>query len=327
MLNYYCLGTYVLLPNEKGIDTLYVMVKASFNIGTAWTLCDEQHEPLNEDVYWGEPGQSSLKYPTDVHQGKPCTDIGILGNGYAPGNIPVHTLEVSATIGQYKKSLRIFGDRYWQQGRISPPAQFTCMPIHYENAFGGQYRVQNELKSLMPENPVGKGYKGEREPAEMDGQPLPNIEDPQHLVRHMDNTPAPAGFGFIAPHWHPRATYAGTCDEQWLRNRAPYLPLDYQARVQNAASNDFICEEYLRGGEAVSLVNMHPDGPLDFVLPQVALGGRIQFNRHPQQTLSFVMETLIIDTEAMQLNMVWKAACRCNNLFPQIRMIKIHLLR
>jgi len=110
---------------------------------------------LNEDVYWGEPGQSSLKYPTDVHQGKPCTDIGILGSGYAPGNIPVHTLEVSATIGQYQKTLCIFGDRYWQQGRISALEQFTCMPICYENAFGGQYRIQNKLKSLMPENPVG----------------------------------------------------------------------------------------------------------------------------------------------------------------------------
>lgn len=89
---------YVLLPNEAGIDTLYVMVKASFNIGTAWTLCDEQYPPLNEDVYWGEPGQSSLKYPADAHQGKPGTDIAILGDACAPENNPVHTLEVSATI-------------------------------------------------------------------------------------------------------------------------------------------------------------------------------------------------------------------------------------
>lgn len=318
---------HVLLPNEKGIDTLYVLVKASFNIGTAWTLCDEQHEPLSEDVYWGKPGQSSLKYPMDVHLGKPGTDIGILGNGYAPGNTPVHTLEVNATIGQYKKILRIFGDRYWQQGRISMPEQFTSMPIRYENAFGGQHRVHNELKSLEPGNPVGKGYRGKRTPAEMEGQPLPNIEDPWHLVRHMGDTPTPAGFGFIAPNWHPRATCAGTYDDQWLRNRAPYLPLDYQPRSQNSAQNDLICHEYLNGGEAVTLTGMHPDGPISFVLPQVNLNGSIQFNKLPRQTLQFTMETLIIDADAMQLNMVWKAACCCNNAFPRIRTIRVYLSR
>ena len=318
---------YVLLPNEKGIDTLYVVVKASFAIGTAWTLCDEQHAPLGEDIYWEEPGQSSLKYPADVHQGKPSTDIAILGHACAPENQPVQTLEVSATIGQYQKTLRIFGDRYWQQGRITPPDQFTHIPIRYENAFGGQHQVDNELKSLEPKNPIGKGYRGERKETEMEGQTLPNIEDPAHLIRHINDTPKPAGFGFIAPNWHPRATYAGTYDDQWLRNRAPYLPLDYQARTQNAATDGFICEEYLQGGEAVTLTGMHPDGSIHFVLPHINLHGNIRLNGLPRQTLSFVMETLIIDTDAMQLNMVWKAAYCCNNAFPQIRTIKVHLLR
>lgn len=318
---------YVLLPNEKGINTLYVMVKASFNIGAAWTLCDEQHEPLSDDIYWGEPGQSSLKYPTDVHQGKPGTDIGILGSGYAPANQPIHTLEVSATIGQYQKTLCIFGDRYWQQGRISSPEQFTRMPIRYENAFGGQYSVQNELKSLEPRNPVGKGYRGERTPVEMEGQPLPNIEDPQSLVRHIDDMPTPAGFGFIAPNWHPRATRAGTYDDQWLRNRAPWLPLDYQACSQNSAQNNLVCHEYLSGGEAVTLTGMHPDGSINFVLPQVNLNGSIQLPRLPQQRLQFMMETLIIDADAMQLSMVWKAAYCCNNTFPQIRAVRVYLSR
>jgi len=318
---------YVLLPNEKGIDTLYVMVKAAFNIGAVWTLCDKQHAPLSEDIYWGEPGQSSLKYPTDVHQGKPSTDIAVQGSSYAPGNNPVHTQEVSAAIGHYKKTLCVFGDRCWQQGRISPPEPFTRMPIRYENAFGGQHRVHTELKSLEPRNPVGKGYRGAREPAEMKGQPLPNIEDPTHLVRHMDDTPAPAGFGFIAPNWHPRAMYAGTYDDQWLRNRAPYLPLDYQARAQNSAQNDFVCSEYLSGGEAVTLTGMHPEGDIHFVLPQINLNGSIRLNGLPRQTLQFMMETLLIDADAMQLNMTWKAAYCCNTAFPQIRTVRVYLSR
>ncbi len=318
---------YVLLPDEAGIDTLYVMVKASFNMGSAWTLCDEQQVPLSEDVYWGEPGQSSLKYPADVHPGKPGTDIAVLGSGYAPEHKPVQTLDVSATIGQYQKTVRIFGDRHWQQGRISSTSPFTCMPMRYENAFGGQYWVQNELRGVEPRNPSGKGYRGSRELADMEGQSLPNIEDPKHLIRYIDDTPAPAGFGFIAPNWQPRAAYAGTCDDQWLRNRAPYLPLDYQPCAQNAAANGFVCAEYLKGREAVTLLNMHPDGPLEFVLPPINLGGRVEFHKRPSQALTFEMETLIIDADAMQLNMVWKAAWRCNNAFPHIRMINVHLSR
>ncbi len=36
-----------LLPNEKGIDTLYILVKATFNIGEQWTLADEQRASIS----------------------------------------------------------------------------------------------------------------------------------------------------------------------------------------------------------------------------------------------------------------------------------------
>ncbi len=318
---------HVSLPNEASVDTLYVTIKSSFDIGSVWTLCDEKTAPLTEDVYWGESGESSLQYPTDVHQGKPGTDIAILGSAYAPDNQPVTTLEVSASIGQYHKTLRIFGDRYWQQGRISPPEPFTRMPIRYENAFGGQHSIDNALKSQELRNPIGKGYRGERAAADMEGQALPNIEDPQQLIRHINDTPKPAGFGFIAPNWYPRASYAGTYDDQWLRHRAPYLPQDYQARMQNSAHPDFIFDEYLQGGEAVTLMGLHPDGPLHFEVPRANLHGRIQFNKLPEQILKFMIETLIIDVDTMQLNIVWKAVYCCNKTFPQIRAVKIYRSR
>ncbi|MCP4431526.1 MAG: DUF2169 domain-containing protein, partial [Gammaproteobacteria bacterium] len=39
-------ATMVLLPDQKGIDTLFVMVKASFNIGPNWTLLTAQIPPV-----------------------------------------------------------------------------------------------------------------------------------------------------------------------------------------------------------------------------------------------------------------------------------------
>lgn len=320
-------ASYLLLPNEQGVDTLYVNVKATFIIGDGWVLSDTQPPPLSEDLYWGEPGQSSLKYPTEVHTGKEGSDIIILGSACAPAGKPVRQLDLHASVGPCQKTLRVFGDRQWRQGRITPPAEFTRLPLRYEHAFGGQYRVGGELISLERRNPVGKGYRGERPIAEMEGQPLPNIEDPAALIRDISDTPAPTGFGGIAPHWSPRAHYSGTYDDAWQRSRAPYLPLDYQPRFQNAAHEGLICKTHLTGGEAVTIDNMHPSGRVSFLLPRTGLAGYVDALRHPREALHFAMETLIIDLDTLKLSMSWRTSYPCSNTFPLLRLIKIQLLR
>ncbi|RYZ83275.1 MAG: DUF2169 domain-containing protein, partial [Moraxellaceae bacterium] len=40
-----------LFPNEEGLDTLYVVAKAHFNMAAPLSLCDEQTPPLMEDIY------------------------------------------------------------------------------------------------------------------------------------------------------------------------------------------------------------------------------------------------------------------------------------
>lgn len=192
---------YVLLPDEQGVDTLFVNIKATFDLRREWTLADFQWEPLYEDAYWGETGASALKLPADVHQGKPSTDIAVLASACAPENKPVRVLDVTASIGPYKKTLRVFGDRHWHGDRITSPAEFSTLPIRYEHAFGGSYKIDEQLIDMEERNPLGKGFRGTRPAHEMEGQPLPNIEDPRHLIRHINDTPEPAGFGFIAPNW------------------------------------------------------------------------------------------------------------------------------
>ena len=51
----------ILLPNETAVDTHYIVIKAAFNIGKDITLADEQPPPLDADLYWTEPGCSSIK--------------------------------------------------------------------------------------------------------------------------------------------------------------------------------------------------------------------------------------------------------------------------
>src|SRR5690625_7728559 len=139
---------YMLLPNPLGVDTLYVIVKASFNIGKQWTLADEQLPPLLEDAYWGEPGASSIQFPTDVHTGKPTTDIAVLGNACGAEGRSQQVLDVSVRVANCKQVLRVFGDRTWDNGRITAAASFTTLPIRYEEAFGEKYCIANQTFEL-----------------------------------------------------------------------------------------------------------------------------------------------------------------------------------
>ena len=180
-----------LFPDEEGIDTLYVMVKASFNIGPQWTLLDEQMPPVAADIYWGEPESSSLKIASDYHIGKPSSDIIMTGLACAPDRKMVKNLDVNLTVGQVSKTVRVYGDRQWIDGQASEPVAFETLPMVFEKCFGGVHLVDGEVDSAEMRNPLGCGYAGKRTMAEMNGVPLPNLEDPQNLITRHTDTPPP----------------------------------------------------------------------------------------------------------------------------------------
>ncbi len=301
-----------LFPNEQGVDTLYTMVKASFKIGRQWTLLDEQTEPYKEDVYWAEPPNSSLRFASDFHPGKAATDVIIAGCACAPDATPVPQMDVSVQLGDIHKTLRVFGDRYWEQGRKTAPQAFVKIPLVYERAFGGTHAVNGEVAAIEARNPVGLGFAGERAPDELNGFPLPNLECPQQLITDVRDTPAPACLAAIAPYWQPRTAYAGTYDQLWQQERAPYLPDDYSPRFMNCAHPDLICRGFLQGGEAVHIRGMHPGGDFVFKLPQVQLR-HSAFLAGKEHLMPFKLETVFIDTEQLQLSLTWRAALVCNH--------------
>jgi len=73
-----------LFPDEKGVDTLYVIIKATFNLSPALSIAEQQIPPTLEDEYWGEPGLSSIKYASDMHLTKPSTDVVLVGRAWVP---------------------------------------------------------------------------------------------------------------------------------------------------------------------------------------------------------------------------------------------------
>lgn len=315
-----------LFPNEQGVDTLYTMVKASFRIGQQWTLVEEQLPPQQEDVHWGEPGTSSLRYASDYHTGKSATDIVLQGFACAPQQQAVRQLDVKLAVGSRTKNIRVFGDRFWDNGNITTPEPFTTMPLVYERAFGGMDIVDGLVRSAEARNPVGLGFCGKKKGADLDRFALPNLESPHELITSITDTPAPTCFGPIAASWQPRLSYAGTYDERWQQNRAPFLPDDYNPRFMNSAHPDLIYPAFMQGGEPISITGMHPAGDLNFTLPSIVLRNRVELGNQVVKG-EFMLESVILEPNQLQLSMVWRSAFVCDKKAQKIDHIVVNMLR
>lgn len=314
-------------PNAQGIDTLYVIAKATFDVGDKLTLAETQCPPTLKDEYYGEPQCSSLKYPSEYHLAKPGTDVIIIGDCIAPNHTAVASCDVEVGVGSLNEVVRVFGNRIWLRSGISSPELFERMPMTYENAFGGTLRAPDgTVKAAEERNPVGLGFAGECSAEQMQGERLPNLEDPSQLIRHVGDRPSPACFAAIAPFWSARSQFAGTFDEKWQTERAPYLPLDFDSRFFHAASPDLTSHRHLQGGEPIWISNMTAEGRWAFHLPTVTLVGHV-FWRRRQDAINLVLETVTLEPNQARLMMTWRGELPVNQHALQVENVKLKMQR
>jgi hypothetical protein len=300
--------------DRNGAEVWLVAVKCTFDIRPdgSTEISADQPPVLRTPEYHGEPGTSSVKYEADLVLTKPTTDVILVGHAYAPGGHPVTALDAGFRIGPLEKILRISGDRTWGALGPSAPAPFDRMPLVYERAFGGV-----DLRSAHPErdwewrNPVGTGFAVARD--NLAGQALPNIEYAKDRVGGWKDRPRPAGFGAIASHWQPRASFAGTYDETWMATRQPLLPDDFDDRFFQCAPSDQQTPAPLRGGEPVELYHLTPDGVLRFALPKTFLGFETRFHDGSREThKERRLHTVIVEPDYPRVSLIWHTALPCH---------------
>ncbi len=319
-------SSFSVFPNIDGVDTLFVNVKATFLLGQKIRLADQQIPPSDVDDYYDDPLTSSLKSASDAHIGKNCTDIIMQGGACAPEGNKVRAIDVRLSIGDVGKTVRVFGNRYWQQGSISEPEPFEFMPLVYERAYGGSLDEQDEGAESYDKNPVGVGFAVTRSGKPVDGSALPNLETPHALIAKPGDMPEPAGFSYVAPYWKPRAQYAGTYDHKWEENRAPYLPEDFNQRFLQVAPSDQIYPGVIRGGEPVEIEGMHPKGKIQFVVPSVSMACRVEV-KDREVDIPFITETLLIQPNDLKVSLVWKASFVGDKDVTNVKNIFITLKR
>lgn len=311
------------LADQTGVDTLYVVVRGTFELTARPKVAARQAPPIASDLYWTEPGTSSLKYASEVHVGKQGTDVALLGHAYAPRGRATGEMLASLTVAERQKVVRVSGDRTWHRANRGPtrPEPFLKMPLVYERAFGGRYEDAGRV--LMEDmNPVGIGFRGDGSAKEPAVQPLPNLEDPRHTLTAFGASAPPASFGFVAGWWQPRRAHAGTYDDAWKTGRAPYLPRDFNQRFDNAACTDLAFDRFLSGGEPLSIGGMTEEGALTFAIPKEK--PRVEIHVAGARVIApAALETILIEPDDGQFSLSWRATLPCDKRALKIQSIRI----
>jgi len=313
--------------DKKAAERLVVVLKGTWTVSPRGEISvAETQAPIHPaDEFRGDPGGSSILHEAEMGPAKPSTDVFLLGSALAPRG-GTRSMDVSFRVGPVGRTARVFGERRWSTlmgaETIDGPRPFESIPLIYENAFGGKDVSAEDPKHHGEEaqNPVGRGFRAEKSKAVIDGALLPCVENPRTLITNPRQRVEPMGFGPVGRHWMPRRMYAGTYDAKWMDERAPLLPEDFDDRFHNAAPSGLVAPGRLTGGEPVEVAGCTPEGRLAFRLPRVEPWAKVLVGRWGK-SIRLELDTVTVDTEAMELRLVWKGEVPVHREAARIRSI------
>jgi len=310
------------LPDRQGVDTLYVVVKATLVLRPKLALATVQVPVTLADEYHADPADSSLKQTSELHIGKPGTDVLLQGSAWAAQGQVVTQSWVRVGVAGREKSIRVSGDRTWGvDGTPTAPQPFEAMPLVWERAFGGVHVLADHMLA-EERNPIGVGFAGKRGTDELVGHPVPNLEDPATPLEQLGQICTPACFAPSAPHWLPRRALAGTYDQHWQRTRAPYLPADFDPRFLNCATAELSFDHYLQGNELVEVHGATPDGPISFAVPMAHLDVQVKVDGSLERP-PVNLETVLIEPDENRLCLTWRSALPCDRKVLKVEKVTV----
>lgn len=260
--------------------------------------------------------------------------------------------------------------------RLTAPQPLATLPLRYEYTYGGENKVlvtdqaakrvakkhrlpdrvprtgdadpngpkQAIAHSVCEENPVGRGFAENwyLHATTIRRMPAAQIEAPSQPMARFGTPYAPQGFGVVGRAWRPRIGLAGAYDQQWVEQRHPNLPADFDFAYWNGAPADQQVTPHLNGDETVTLANLCPAGAgavkdasgntcLSFSLPGHLPFVLVRFEDGRIGELAAKLDTLIIDTAPDANNpdkktsvvCVWRATVASE---PGVRVLEARML-
>ena len=200
-------------------------------------------------------------------------DVFLFGAARTPEAAPATKMEVALEVGNFKRRALVSGNRVWLKNaaagfRPSAAAKFVAIPLTLANAFGGR-DTWDGLEVPWAENPDGTGYVIAED--QVEGRPLPNLEEPAAPIAVWSDRPPVCGFGFCS-----RANVARVRsgivleDEQRIVDITPrYFNTAYVPMVAPVAN----------AGDRVKVTGMRHEGPLAFDVPEAPFDLHLQFGK------------------------------------------------
>lgn len=315
----------VILFDRNGAETLLVAIKALYNFAQDTTRLANEQQPITvADEYFGEPGLSSVRRASELLPPKKSTDILVTGHAIAP-KPGTKAMQVGVRVGNIMQKAVVFGERRGF-GEVNSPRPFEKIPLVWENAFGGADKTPDDESDhgYNSSNPVGRGFIAKKSKMSADEIPLPNIEHPTERLGAPGDAPTPVGFAPLAPSWSPRLEYAGTYDETWINERAPFLPDDFDEAFLQAAPPPLVAPEYLQGNELCALLGLTFDGKISFPLQTMRPFLRARFATSGVRSTPN-LETVHIDADARTVSLLWKSFINIHGRVEELRDIEIRL--
>jgi hypothetical protein len=284
---------------QPGQPSLTVLVKATFALAPGELSVASAQDPLDEERHFEDSALASLYWPGDFAPVKRKVDVMLVGHAYAPHGQPVEALVARLTVGDFTKSVRVFGDRVWTRdaaGQVVPsaPSPFARMPIRYERA------------PLSADNPAGV------DGGVLAAAALPNLEPDDEAIIPC--------FGPISPQWRSRRRLLDEASTFWAygvarapRDGAPPIgaaPPRFDFAFFNAAPPDQQLD-LLRAGAPVVLDNLDPEHPrletrLPVMRPQVFRVPPPEISRGRVEEIILRCDSLWIDTDRRVLTLTWR---------------------
>jgi hypothetical protein len=322
-----------------GREHLVIVAKASWRIPEPGQRPRPiQPQPLvMADEFYGEPGESAMRYGSDFARFKPKCDVLFDACAHAPEGKAVKQMDVEVQVGAMKKRVRVHGPRKWQRilglTQMGEAEPFTRMPLHYGYAFGGTRWYDKGLgknKQRLAEahlaNPSGLGYAGSKTADQMHDEPAPSLEKPGKAVGSPGAKLEPWALSAVARHWSPRRELAGTYDEAWQRDVFPLLPADFNEAYHQCSPLDQQIP-HLQGGEEVTLLGLLPGrAELRFTLPQLKLYAHVRRSQGATESRVLAPDTLFFETEAHRFSAVMRATYPLHRHMQEFESITVNSL-
>jgi hypothetical protein len=316
----------VVIFDRTGRETLLVMVKGTFDFSQGATVVAEKQAPIVQaDEYYGDPAKTSIRLTSDFLPVRLNTGVTLSGHAVVKGG-KAGRMNIGIRVGSLMQKAVVFGDRAGY-GHINEPIPFERMPLTWENAYGGLDTSHDNSKhnAAHAANPVGKGFIAKRSKLNSASVALPNIEDPDHLIKGPFDQPQPVGLGPVPPFWEARSKYAGTYDDAWTQERAPLLPDDFDERFLQAAPVALTAEGYLKGNERCDLVGMTEEGRVQFDLNASRPTIGVRFASKGIRS-NPVLESLHFDTDARQFYVTWKSMLDIQGKVEELKNIEARII-